>query len=81
MTFDVGKRAHVAHHAEGVPVARALEHTPRVAIACGDADTDHAMLEDATGAIVLVDRGQPRVTELARQRRAEGRVAVVTVAP
>ena len=81
MTFDVGKRAHVAHHAEGVPVARALEHTPRVAIACGDADTDHAMLEDATGAIVLVDRGQPRVTELARQRRAEGRGAVVTVAP
>jgi hypothetical protein len=81
MTFDVGKRAHVAHHAEGVPVARALQHTPRVAIACGDADTDHAMLEDATGAIVLVDRGQPRVSELARQRRSEGHVAVVTVTP
>ena len=81
MTFDVGKRAHVAHHAEGVPTARALAHRPRVAIACGDADTDHAMLEDATGAIVLVDRAQPRVSVLAAERRALGRVAVVSVAP
>jgi phosphoserine phosphatase len=79
MTYDVGKRAHVAHHAEGMPIARALAHTPRIAIACGDADTDHAMLEDARAAIVLVDRGQPRVSALAARRRDEGHVAVVTV--
>lgn len=93
MTFDEGKRAHVAHHIEGLPIAQALELTteptveptrarrPRVAIACGDADTDHAMLEDASGAIVLVERGQPRVSALAQAREQAGRVAVVRVAP
>lgn len=81
MTFDVGKRAHVAHHVEGVPILDALSHAPRVAIACGDADTDHAMLEDATAALVLVDRGQPRVSALAARREAEGRVAVIRVTP
>ena len=81
MTFDVGKRAHVAHHAEGRAIAEAHGHRPSVAIACGDADTDHAMLEDASGLLVLVDRGQPRVTALAERREREGEVAVIRVAP
>lgn len=81
MTFDVGKRAHVAHHAEGRAIGEVHGHRPSVAIACGDADTDHAMLEDASQLIVLVDRGQPRVTELAARREREGEVAVVRVAP
>ena len=81
MTFDVGKRAHVAHHAEGRPITNAHGHRPSVAIACGDADTDHAMLEDAAGLLVLVDRGQPRVTALARARELAGEVAVIRVAP
>ncbi len=81
MTFDVGKRAHVAHHAESRAISEVHGHRPSVAIACGDADTDHAMLEDAVGLIVLVDRGQPRVTALAERREREGEVGVIRLAP
>jgi phosphoserine phosphatase len=77
MTFDEGKRAAIAHLVEGVPPHEALAHRPRVAVACGDSDTDHAMLEDADALVVLVDRGQPRVGSLARRREAEGRVSVL----
>jgi phosphoserine phosphatase len=76
MTFDEGKRAAIAHHVEGASPERALEHRPRVAIALGDSDTDHAMLEDAAELVVLVDRGQPRVTALAARREAEGRAVI-----
>jgi len=79
MTYDAGKRASIVHHVEGGPAHGAHERRARVAIAAGDSDTDHAMLEDASSLIVLVDRGQPRVTELARRREAEGRVAVLRV--
>ncbi len=79
MTYDEGKRAAIAHLVEGVPASDALSHRPRVAIAVGDSDTDHAMLEDASSLLVLVDRGQPKVSALARAREAEGRVGVVRV--
>lgn len=78
MTYDEGKRAAIAHLVEGVAPREALAHRPRVSVACGDSDTDHAMLEDAQALLVLVDRGQPRVTALARRREAEGRVAVLS---
>ncbi|GAB4211597.1 MAG: hypothetical protein OHK0013_33510 [Sandaracinaceae bacterium] len=76
MTYDEGKRAAIAHHVEGEPAERALAHRPAVAIALGDSDTDHAMLEDAVELVVLVDRGQPRVSALAARREAEGRAVV-----
>jgi len=79
MTYDEGKRAAIAHLVEGVPATEALSHRPRVAIAVGDSDTDHAMLEDASALLLLVDRGQPKVSALARAREAEGRVDVVRV--
>ncbi len=79
MTYDAGKRACIVLHVEGGPPHGAHEKRARVAIAAGDSDTDHAMLEDASALIVLVDRGQPRVTELARRREAEGRVGVLRV--
>jgi len=79
MTYDAGKRANIVHHVEGGPPHGAHEGRARVAIAAGDSDTDHAMLEDASTLIVLVDRGQPRVTDLARTREADGRVAVLHV--
>lgn len=69
MTFDEGKRMHLAHRAFGLPVDQARIHTPRVAIGCGDSDTDHGMLLCAE-LIVLVDRGQPRITKLAHERGA-----------
>jgi phosphoserine phosphatase len=76
MTFDEGKRAAIAHHVEGLAPDRALAHRPRVSIALGDSDTDHAMLEDAEELVVLVDRGQPRVGALAARREADGRPVV-----
>lgn len=69
MTFDEGKRMHLAHRAFGVSAAAAHTHRPRIAIACGDSDTDFGMLACAD-LIVLVDRGQPRVTKLAVERDA-----------
>ena len=69
MTFDEGKRMHLAHRAFGVSAAEARTHRPRIAIGCGDSDTDHGMLLCAA-LIVLVDRGQPRVTKLAEARGA-----------
>ena len=69
MTFDEGKRMHHAQRAFGVSAAEARTHRPRIAIGCGDSDTDHGMLLCAA-LIVLVDRGQPRVTKLAEERDA-----------
>lgn len=69
MTFDEGKRMHLAHRAFGLSVEEARTHAPRIAIGCGDSDTDHGMLLCAE-LIVLVDRGQPRVTKLAHERGA-----------
>jgi len=69
MTFDEGKRIHLAHRAFAMPAESARTHRPRIAIACGDSDTDFGMLACA-GLIVLIDRGQPRVTKLAQERDA-----------
>lgn len=77
MTYDVGKRASIVHHVEGGATHGAHDRRARVALAAGDSDTDHAMLEDAGQLLVLVDRGQPRVSELARARETEGRVGVL----
>lgn len=69
MTFDEGKRMHLAHRACGQSAEAARTHRPRIAIACGDSDTDFGMLACAE-LIVLIDRGQPRVTKLAEAREA-----------
>ena len=69
MTFDEGKRMHLAHRACGQSAEAARGHRPRIAIACGDSDTDFGMLACAE-LIVLFDRGQPRVTKLAEARDA-----------
>ena len=69
MTFDEGKRMHLAHRAFGQSADAARTYRPRIAIACGDSDTDFGMLACAD-LIVLVDRGQPRVTKLAVERDA-----------
>ena len=69
MTFDEGKRMHLAHRACGQSAEAARTHRPRIAIACGDSDTDYGMLACAE-LIVLIDRGQPRVTKLAGARDA-----------
>ena len=69
MTFDEGKRIHLAHRAFGVSAAAARHHVPRIAIGCGDSDTDLGMLA-CSELIVLFDRGQPRVTKLAQERDA-----------